>query len=198
MLRRVTSDVALPARADRCVNTIVAASVEMGVLIDDLLAFARMGQVEKRTTQISLSDLVTETVQGLELSTTNRHITWQIAPLPPVVGDAAMIKQVFANLIGNAVKYTQMRDPACIEIGCASAEDGRITVFVRDNGAGFDPQYAHKLFGIFQRLHRAEEFEGTGIGLATVKRIISRHGGRVWAAGELDRGATFYFTLQHT
>jgi light-regulated signal transduction histidine kinase (bacteriophytochrome) len=127
----------------------------------------------------------------------DRQIVWQIAPLPSVVGDRAMIKQVLANLIGNAVKYTQMRVPARIEIGCAGEEDGRMIVFVRDNGAGFDPQYAHKLFGVFQRLHRAEEFDGSGIGLATVKRITIRHGGRVWAEGAVDQGATFYFTLQN-
>jgi light-regulated signal transduction histidine kinase (bacteriophytochrome) len=169
----------------------------MGILIDDLLAFSRMGRSEMRTFVVSLSDLVTETIDGLEMATSDRQIVWQIAPLPPVIGDRAMIKQVLANLIGNAVKYTRMRVPARIDIGCAGEEDGRMIFFVRDNGAGFDPQYAHKLFGVFQRLHRAEEFDGSGIGLATVKRITTRHGGRVWAEGALDHGATFYFTLQN-
>jgi light-regulated signal transduction histidine kinase (bacteriophytochrome) len=106
-----------------------------------------------------------------------------------------LLKQVLANLIDNAVKYSRSRDPATIEIGCAGEEAGRAVLFVRDNGVGFEMQYAHKLFGVFQRLHRAEEFEGTGIGLATVRRIVSRHGGRVWAEGTLNEGATFYFTL---
>src|SRR5207247_5052764 len=113
-----------------------------------------------------------------------------------VVGDPSLLKQVLANLIGNAVKYSRMREAARIEIGCAGEEDGRIILFVRDNGAGFDMQYAHKLFGVFQRLHRAEEFEGTGIGLATVRRIVARHGGRVWAEGAVNQGATFYSALK--
>jgi len=113
-----------------------------------------------------------------------------------VKGDAALLKQVFANLVGNAIKYSRVRNPATIEVGCSGDEQGRAILFVRDNGVGFDMQYAHKLFGVFQRLHRAEEFEGTGIGLATVRRIVARHGGRVWVDAVLDAGATFYFTLE--
>ncbi len=197
MLERATTDGQLSATAQRYLHTITAASVEMGVLIDNLLAFARMGRVEMRAADVALSELVADVIRGLEMATTDRNVVWQIAPLPPAVGDPDMVRQVLANLIGNAVKYTRMRDPARIEIGCAGEENGRTVLFVRDNGAGFDPQYVHKLFGVFQRLHRAEEFEGTGIGLATVRRIVVRHGGRVWAEGALDQGATFYFTLQN-
>jgi light-regulated signal transduction histidine kinase (bacteriophytochrome) len=143
-----------------------------------------------------LDALVQDVIRGLEMAIQGRTIVWQIAPLPKVIGDAALLKQVLTNLVDNAVKYTRTRDPGRIEIGCAGEEDGRVIVFVRDNGVGFDMQYADKLFGVFQRLHRAEEFEGTGIGLATVRRIVGRHGGRVWAEAALDEGATFYLTLE--
>src|SRR5664279_1106354 len=128
----------------------------------------------------------------------DRPIVWRIATLPPVVGDASLLKQVLTNLVDNAIKYSRTRNPATIEIGCAGEEAGRAVLFVRDNGVGFDMQYVHKLFGVFQRLHRPEEFEGTGIGLATVRRIVGRHGGRVWADGAVDGGATFYFTLERS
>lgn len=194
MLRR-TVDGQLSEKAGHYLQTISDASVEMGQLIDDLLAFSRMGRTELHETPASLDALVQDTVRGLEMATRGRHIIWKIAPLPMVFGDPSMLKQVLTNLIGNAVKYTGRHDEAEIEIGCAGEEEGRIIFFVRDNGAGFDMQYAHKLFGVFQRLHRADEFEGTGIGLATVRRIIARHGGRTWAEGSPGKGATFYFTL---
>jgi light-regulated signal transduction histidine kinase (bacteriophytochrome) len=168
----------------------------MGELIDDLLAFSRMGRVEMCETSVDLDTLVRKTLRDLEIATSSRNIVWKIPLLPVVQGDPAMLKQVFANLLGNAVKYTRPRDPAQIELGCAGEEDGRIILFVRDNGVGFDPQYAHKLFGVFQRLHRADQFEGTGVGLANVRRIIARHGGRTWAEGKVNEGATFYFTLK--
>ena len=182
----------------RYMKTIADASREMGVLIDDLLEFSRMGRVQMAETSVSLDGLVQESIQSLEMTTRGRNIVWKIPPLPAVRGDHAMLRQVLANLLGNAVKYTRPRDPAEIELGCDGAEDGRVIFFVRDNGVGFDPQYVHKLFGVFQRLHRTDEFEGTGIGLANVRRIIARHGGRTWAEGAVDQGATFYFTLKTT
>jgi len=194
MLQRAT-DGQLGDRALRYLKTINDASVEMGQLIDDLLDFSRTGRTEMRVSRVDLNGLVEETIRSLEMATQGRRIVWQTATLPPVLGDASLLKQVLANLIGNAVKYTRMRDPARIEVGFTTDDDGRVVLFVRDNGAGFDMQYAHKLFGVFQRLHRADEFEGTGIGLATVQRIIARHGGRVWAEGAVNEGATFSFTL---
>jgi len=186
----------LSPKATRYLATIRESSLDMGRLIDDLLAFSRMGRSEMQEVPVDLNWMVQDTLRGLEMATANRRIVWKIAPLPPVLGDPAMLQQVLANLIGNAVKYSRLRDPAEIEIGCAGVEDGRVIVFVRDNGAGFDMQYAHKLFGVFQRLHRAEEFEGTGIGLATVQRILTRHGNRIWVEAEPDRGARFSFTLK--
>jgi light-regulated signal transduction histidine kinase (bacteriophytochrome) len=195
MLRRAT-DGALPDKAERYLKVITEASIEMGRLIDNLLDFSRLGRSAMAEFPVCVNELTEETISSLEMAIAGRHIVWRTSPLPRVVGDRSMIKQVLANLIGNAVKYSRERDPARIEIGCAGEEDGRIILFVRDNGAGFDMQYAHKLFGVFQRLHRAEEFEGTGIGLATVRRIVARHGGRVWAEGVVNEGATFYFTLK--
>jgi PAS domain S-box-containing protein len=196
MLREATVG-QLSEKVQRYLKTITDASVEMGQLIDDLLAFSRMGRNEMAgESAVQLDALVQETIRGLEMATTGRNIVWRAAPLPQVVGDPSMLRQVFANLVGNAIKYSRMRDPAQIEIGCAGEEEGRIILFVRDNGAGFDMKYAQKLFGVFQRLHRPEEFEGTGIGLAIVRRILSRHGGRVWADSALNQGATFYFTLK--
>lgn len=186
----------LPPKAQRFLEIIGQASQEMGQLIDDLLEFSRMGRSEMKETVVDMDDLIRETLRGLELLTQGRKITWKIAPLPNVLGDRALLKQVLSNLIGNAVKYSSRRDEALIEIGPADAPGGQIACFIRDNGAGFDMQYAHKLFGVFHRLHRAEEFEGTGIGLATVRRILTRHGGQIWAQGEVDKGATFTFTLK--
>jgi signal transduction histidine kinase len=186
----------LSEKSQRYLQVINEASVEMGQLIDDLLDFSRMGRTELRATRVALDEIVRESMDRLEMAMKGRNIKWTIAPLPVVTGDPSMLRQVMANLLSNAVKYSRQRDPAEIEIGSAGMEDGRAIIFVRDNGAGFDMNYADKLFGVFQRLHGADEFEGTGIGLATVRRIISRHAGRVWAEGETDRGATFYFTLR--
>jgi PAS domain S-box-containing protein len=197
MLQRAT-DGQLSDKAKHYLTTITDASVEMAQLVDDLLAFSRVGRAEIRGISVPLGELVRDVIRGLEIATTGRAIVWQIAPLPLVVGDPALLKQVLINLVDNALKYSRTRDPATIEIGCAGEEGGRVVVFVRDNGVGFDMQYAHKLFGVFQRLHRPEEFEGTGIGLATVRRIVARHGGRVWAEGALNEGATFFFTLERS
>ena len=187
----------LSEKAQRHLKMINDASVQMGQLIDDLLEFSRMGRVDMREGRVVLGELLHETLRGLEIQPQGRNITWRISEsLPTVVGDAAMLRQVLTNLLENAVKYSRGRNPAEIEIGCGGDEAGRAIVFVRDNGAGFDMKYAHKLFGVFQRLHRPDEFEGTGIGLATVHRVVSRHGGRVWAEGAIDRGSTFYFTLR--
>ncbi len=186
----------LSSEAKRYLQVIADASRQMGQFIDHLLEFSRMGRTELRETRVDLNDLVRETMAHLETETRDRHIAWTIPALPSVKGDPAMLKQVLANLLGNAVKYSRQRDPAQIEIGQTGEEDGQFIFFVRDNGAGFDMKYADKLFGVFQRLHRAEEFEGTGVGLANVRRIIARHGGRVWAEAAPDQGATFYFTLK--
>ncbi|MGZ5517347.1 MAG: sensor histidine kinase [Limisphaerales bacterium] len=195
MLQRATEG-QLSDKAKRYLRTISDASIEMGQLIDDLLAFSRMGRVDLQETRVTLGPLVQEVITGLEMQLKGRDISWTICPLPDVQADASMIKQVLVNLIGNAVKYTRKREGAKIEIFHVGGEQGQGIFCVRDNGAGFDLKYAHKLFAVFQRLHRADEFEGTGIGLATVRRIVARHGGRTWAEGKLGEGAAFYFTLK--
>ena len=186
----------LSERAQRYVETIRRASTEMGHLIDDLLAFSRTNRTEMREAVVPLDPLVRAVIDTLGAATEGRDIVWEIEPLPAVIGDPVLLRQVFANLIDNAVKYSRRRSPARIAIGPGADADGLAVVFVRDNGAGFDMAYAEKLFGVFQRLHRAEEFEGTGIGLATTERIVTRHGGRIWAEGAVDRGATFYVALK--
>ncbi len=186
----------LTAEAQRYLQVVTDASRKMGQLIDDLLAFSRMGRIEMIESNVVLDTLVQETIQAMAPDVRQRNIVWVVPSLPVVRGDPAMLKQVFANLLGNAVKYTGPRETAQIEVGCMGEEEGRLIFFVRDNGVGFEMKYADKLFGVFQRMHRADQFEGTGIGLANVRRIIARHGGRVWAEAALDRGAVFYFTLR--
>ena len=184
----------LDEKSRRYTRTILESAKRMGNLIDDLLAFSRIGRAETKNTLVSLDQLVKEVVAEIRLDTGGRDIVWKIHPLPVCYGDRSMLRLVIGNLLSNAVKFTRMRTRAEIEIGCADGED-EVEVFVRDNGAGFDMQYVDKLFGVFQRLHLPEEFEGTGIGLATVRRIIHRHGGNVRAEGGVDQGATFYFSL---
>ncbi|MDR3369631.1 ATP-binding protein [Rhodoferax sp.] len=176
-------------------DTISDAIRRMGTLIDDLLAFSRMGRSEIAAMNVDLGALVRQVIHDFEPETPGREIDWRIGELPVVVGDFAMLRIVLGNLIANALKFTQKRPHVEIEIGCLPDDNKEIVVFIRDNGVGFDMKYAHKLFGVFQRLHDANEFEGTGIGLANVRRIISRHGGRTWADGQVGGGATFYFSL---
>jgi PAS domain S-box-containing protein len=185
----------LDAKSRQYTMTILEASKRMGTLIDDLLAFSRVSRAEMQQTTVSLEQLVQEALAEVRPETAGRDIAWTIGPLPAVYGDRSMLRLALVNLISNAVKFTRTRPQAQIEIGSTSgAADGTV-VFVRDNGVGFDMKYANKLFGVFQRLHRAEEFEGTGIGLASVQRIIHRHGGGVWAEALVDRGATFSFSV---
>ncbi|MCA9874099.1 MAG: hypothetical protein KC441_10605, partial [Anaerolineales bacterium] len=174
------------------------AAKRMGELIDDLLAFSRMGRCEMAKKPIELNVLVQEIIQEYEPETHGRLIHWHVTDLPTVVGDHAMLRAALTNLIANALKFTRQRQPTEIEIGCLPNQNTETIIFIRDNGAGFDMTYADKLFGVFQRLHRADEFEGSGIGLASVRQIINRHGGRTWAEGEVNKGAVFYFSLPQT
>jgi PAS domain S-box-containing protein len=186
---------ALNEKSQRYMMTILDSAKRMGNLIDDLLAFSRIGRAEARETTVSLDQLVTEVVSEIKPDAAGRKIAWSIGALPNVYGDRSMLRLVLVNLMSNAVKFTRSRPQAEIEVGCTRAQDNEIVIFVKDNGVGFDMKYANKLFGVFQRLHPTESFEGTGIGLATVQRIIHRHRGRVWAEGLVDRGATFFFSM---
>jgi PAS domain S-box-containing protein len=179
----------------RYLTTISQAAKRMGMLIEDLLAFSRIGNSKMQKTAINLDELVRETLGDFQMETQKRNIAWEIHRLPSVRADRALLRLALVNLISNAVKFTGARAEAKIEIGCAPSGNGETVIFIRDNGAGFDPRYTDKLFGVFQRLHSYDEFEGTGIGLANVQRIIHRHGGRTWAEGVVDGGATFYFSI---
>ena len=187
----------LDPEAERFVAVITTEAGRMSNLIDDLLTFSKIGRTELVREPLALETLVAEVREELRVETADRVVEWRIGALPTVLGDRALLRQVVANLLSNAVKFTRRRPDAVIEFGAKTARsgDGQVTFFVRDNGAGFNPKYLDKLFGVFQRLHNARDFEGTGIGLANVKRIVSRHGGRVWAEGAVDAGACFYFTL---
>jgi light-regulated signal transduction histidine kinase (bacteriophytochrome) len=184
----------VPPSAEANLRDIIDSTEQMGRMVDDLLSLARVGRQEISTQVTSLKSLVEEVLRTLRHETVNRDIRWQIGELPYVDCDPGLMKQVFLNLLSNAIKYTRPRGVAVIQIGQAVIEN-RSVLYVKDNGVGFNMKYADKLFGVFQRLHRREDFEGTGVGLATVQRIILKHGGRIWADAELDKGATFYFEL---
>jgi signal transduction histidine kinase len=194
LLQRQASSL-LDDKSQRFIRTILDSAKRMGNLIDDLLAFSRIGRAETKKTEVDLEQLVKEVVAEIGPDTKSRDIAWKIGALPVCYGDRSMLRLVVVNLVSNAVKFTRMRKPAEIEIGCVDRNKKEVEVFVRDNGAGFDMQYVNKLFGVFERLHLPEQFEGTGIGLATVQRIIHRHGGKVRGEGAVDQGATFYFSL---
>jgi PAS domain S-box-containing protein len=188
---------ALPAEAQEYLRDVRDSARQMGQLVDDLLAFARLSRQPVKTQRVQTGELVRQGLGELRPGAHGRRVELVVADLPPCAGDAALLKQVWVNLLANALKYSRTRDPARVEVGVrADGQPGEVTYFVKDNGVGFDMRFAHKLFGVFSRLHRAEEFEGTGVGLAIVQRVVHRHGGRVWADARPGEGATFFFTLK--
>ncbi len=188
----------LNEKSRRYLTLILKAANRMGTLIDDLLAFSRISRAEARYSTVSLEQIVQEAIAEVCQDANERRTVWKIDSLPEWYGDRSMLRLAMVNLISNAVKFTRSRSQAEIEIGCTDQKNDHVVLFVRDNGVGFDMKYSNKLFGVFQRLHPQEAFEGTGIGLATVQRIVHRHGGRVWAEGKVEGGATFYFSLSRT
>lgn len=184
----------LPPQSQRHLQTIVATAARMNQLIDDLLQFSRFNRQELSRQPVVTSRLVEEVVREIRLQTAGQEVRVELGALPDCQADAALLRQVFINLLSNAFKFTRGKNPRVVEVGSQQSA-GEVIYFVRDNGAGFDMRYAGKLFAIFQRMHRAEAFEGTGVGLSIVQRIIHRHGGRIWAEAEVGKGATFYFTL---
>ena len=185
----------LDEKSQRYLKMIQEAANRMGSLIDDLLGFSRISRAEAHYCNLSLQQLVQEAMAEVGQDVKDRKIVWKIDPLPEWYGDRSMLRLALVNLISNAVKFSRTRPQAKIEVGCTENKHDHVVLFVRDNGVGFDMKYSNKLFGVFQRLHPQEAFEGTGIGLATVQRIVHRHGGRVWAEGTVGGGATFYFSL---
>ncbi len=181
------------AAGKHVINVIRQSTAKMSRMIDDILAFSRAGRAEMKPAPVDMAALARAAIRDVQATSADRKLTFEVGALPPARGDSAMLQRVWSNLLDNAVKYSGPKPEARIEIG-ATAGRGETVYFVRDNGVGFDMQYAGKLFGVFQRLHGAE-FPGTGIGLAIVKRIVGHHGGRVWAEGKPDAGATFYFSL---
>lgn len=194
-LLRKSAVASLNEKSARYVTMILEAANRMGSLIDDLLAFSRISRTEAHNSIVNLEQLVQEAVAEVRQDAKERKIVWKVDPLPAWYGDRSMLRLALVNLISNAVKFTRTRPEAEIEIGCTERKEDHVVLFVRDNGVGFDMKYSNKMFGVFQRLHPQEDFEGTGIGLATVQRIVHRHGGRVWAEGIVGCGATFHFSL---
>jgi hypothetical protein len=184
----------MPSEAQRILKIVSASSQRMGQLIDDLLGFSQLGRQPLSRQPVRIVLLVHEVLEDLRKEQGERQVEAEVGDLPDCVGDPPLIKQALVNLLSNAFKYTRQKEKARIEVGCQKPE-GETVYFVRDNGAGFDMEYAGRLFGVFQRLHSAEQFEGTGVGLSIVQRIIQRHGGRIWAEAQVDKGATFHFTL---
>jgi PAS domain S-box-containing protein len=193
LLQKKTSSV-VDEKSNHYMEMILDAAKRMGNLIDDLLAFSRIGRAETQKSLFNLTQLVKEALAEVQQDAEGRNIAWKVSELPEFYGDRSMLRLVMVNLISNAVKFTRTRSHAEIEIGCTNGSPDDLVIFVRDNGVGFDMKYVNKLFGVFQRLHQSDAFEGTGIGLATVQRVIHRHGGKVWAEGVVDGGATFYFS----
>ena len=186
----------LEAEAQSNLEIVRENAQQMGQLIDDLLAFSRLSRQPLKKVRVQSEKLVRETLEGLQAEQEGRQVEVVVRPLPDCWADPTLLRQIFVNLLVNAFKFTQSREVARIEVGCEPLEGQEEAVYyVKDNGVGFDMRYAHKLFGVFQRLHRAEDYEGTGVGLAIVERIVQRHGGRIWAEAEVGKGATFYFTL---
>jgi PAS domain S-box-containing protein len=183
-------------KAAHYLRTIAASSHRMAALIDDLLALSRTGRAPLEMRTVQLGSLVEEVIVDLRPDIARRKIEWRVGALPAVRGDPSLLRVVLQNLLDNAVKYTRREPSTVVEVGALRLDEGDTAIYVRDNGVGFDMRYADRLFGVFQRLHRAEEFEGTGIGLATARRVIHRHGGRIWGEGEPGRGACFYFTVE--
>ncbi len=184
----------LDPRALHYLDRIQAGTQKMGLLVDELLNLARVGRCALRLQPTPLTPILGEVLAILHAESEGRQVEWLVADLPAVECDPVLVKQIFQNLLANALKFTRPRARAVIEVSFQE-QGGQPVFMVRDNGVGFNMKYADKLFGVFQRLHSTEEFEGTGIGLATVQRIVHKHGGRVWAEGELGKGAAFYFTL---
>jgi signal transduction histidine kinase/ligand-binding sensor protein len=184
----------VPEEARKYLNTIVSSARKMGTLIDDLLSFSRTGRSELKKSRLKMDQVIEDALTHIKDSLADRKIKWEISKLPVVEGDYNLLRQAFVNLLDNAVKYSRTREVAVIQIGYTE-EKREYIFFIKDNGVGFDMKYADKLFGVFQRLHSSTQFEGTGIGLANVQRIIQRHGGRIWAEAEPDRGAVFYFSI---